>query len=160
PFSPNLGNNSAAGNRSGYGQYNGWDTDTGGGHRSGMTTARGSEPWFTLTSSLAGFAGTTVTLRITSSHTNAFRTWFPIDDGEWSRQTATITAAQAEAFGANITVPNDTGVTTPSVYQLAQTLSIRATIQASTSAVRADVINPSGTVVASNVILYDDGTHG
>jgi uncharacterized repeat protein (TIGR01451 family) len=160
PFSPNFGNNQAAANRSGYGQYNGWDTDTNGNHRSGMAIARGSQPWFTVNQSLAAFAGTTITLRITSNHTNAYRSWFSVDDVEWSRQTATITAAQAEAFGANITLPNDTSVTTPSVYQVAQTLSIRATIQATTSAVRADVINPSGSVVATNVILYDDGTHG
>ena len=65
-----------------------------------------------------------------------------------------------QAFGANVTAPNDTGATTPSQYQVAQTLTIRAAVQATTSAVRADVINPSGTVVAAGVILYDDGTHG
>src|SRR5262249_16621540 len=53
-------------------------------------------------------------------------------------------------------------VTTPSQYQIAQVLAIRAVVQATTAAsgVTADVINPSGTVVASGVQLYDDGTHG
>ena len=160
PFSPNLGTQQAANNRSGYGQYNGWDTSTNGTHQSGMTAARGSQPWWTLTSSLAGYAGQTITLRISTSHTNQYHTWFHIDDVEWSRQTATITNANVQAFGVNVTAPNDTAVTTPSQYQVAQTLTIRAQVQATTSAVRADVINPSGTVVATNVILYDDGTHG
>ncbi len=160
PFSPNLGANQASNTQSGYGQYNGWDTSTQGTHRSGMTAARGSQPWWTLTSSLAAYAGQTITLRISSSHTNQYRTWFHVDDVEWSRQTATITASQVQAFGANVTAPNDTGATTPSQYQVAQTLTIRAAVQATTSAVRADVINPSGTVVAAGVILYDDGTHG
>jgi hypothetical protein len=162
PFSPNLGGNIASGTRSGYGQYNGFDTDTNGNHRSGMAVARGSETWFTLTSSLAAYAGTTVTLRITSNHTNQYRSWFSIDDVEWSLQTATITNTQVQAFGANVTAPNDTAVTTPSTYQVAQVLTIRAVVQATTVAngVTADVINPSGTVVATGVQLYDDGTHG
>src|SRR5262249_24962151 len=148
--------------RSGYGQYNGWDTDTNGNHRSGMTIARGTEAWFTLTSSLAAYAGTTVTLRISSNHTNQYRSWFSLDDVEWSLQTATITNTQVQAFGVNVTAPNDTAVTTPSQYQVAQVLSIRAAVQATTiaSGVTADVINPSGTVVATGVQLYDDGTHG
>ena len=160
PFSPNLGGNQAANNQSGYGQYNGWDTGTNGTHRSGMTAARGSQPWWTLTSSLAAYAGQTITLRISTSHTNVYRSWFHIDDVEWSRQTATITNGNVQAFGANVTAPNDTSSTTASQYQVSQTLAIRAQVQATTSAVRADVVNPSGTVVAAGVILYDDGTHG
>ena len=35
PFSPNKGTQSATTGRSGYGQYNGWDTDTNGNHRAG-----------------------------------------------------------------------------------------------------------------------------
>jgi hypothetical protein len=92
PFSPNLGANQASTTQSGYGQYNGWDTSTQGTHRSGMTIARGSQSWFTLTSSLAAYAGQTITPRISSSHTNQYRSWFHIDDVERSRQTATITA--------------------------------------------------------------------
>ena len=160
PFSPNLGGQQAANNRSGYGQYNGWDTDTNGNHRSGMTVARGAQPWWTLTSSLAAYAGQTITLRISSSHTNVYHSWFSLDDVEWSRQTATITNANVQAFGANVTAPNDTATSTASQVQVGQTISIRAQVQATTSAVRADVVNPSGTAVATGVILYDDGTHG
>ncbi|MFI5315424.1 MAG: choice-of-anchor X domain-containing protein [Myxococcota bacterium] len=118
--------------------------------------------WRTATLSLAPYAGTTITLRYTMRFytDNQYKSWVKLDDVEWSRQNATITNSQVQAFGANITAPNDTAVTTASSYQTGQTLVIRAAVQATTSAVRADVINPSGTVVATGVILYDDGTHG
>ncbi|HTO55214.1 MAG TPA: choice-of-anchor X domain-containing protein [Myxococcota bacterium] len=118
--------------------------------------------WRTATLSLAPYAGTTITIRFTMrSYTdNIHKTWVYLDDVEWSKQTATVTAAQAQAFGVNITLPNDTSVSAPTVYQVQQTLSIRAQVNVSSSTVRADVINPSGTTVATNVILYDDGTHG
>jgi hypothetical protein len=119
--------------------------------------------WRTATLNLAPYAGTNITIRFTMqfyANDDIHRSWVKLDDIEWSRQTSTITNANVQAFGVNITAPNDTGVTTPSVYQVAQTLVIRAQVQATTTAVRADVINPSGTVVATGVILYDDGTHG
>jgi uncharacterized repeat protein (TIGR01451 family) len=118
--------------------------------------------WRTATLSLAPYAGTSITLRFTMQFytDNIHKSWVKLDDVEWSRQTATITTSQAQAFGANITLPNDTSVGAATVYQVAQTLSIRAQAQATTSAVRADLINPSGTTVATGIILYDDGTHG
>ncbi|HKC49597.1 MAG TPA: choice-of-anchor X domain-containing protein [Myxococcota bacterium] len=119
--------------------------------------------WRTMTLNLAAYAGTNATIRFTMqfySNDDIHKSWVKLDDIEWSRQTATITNANVQAFGVNITAPNDTGVTTPSVYQVAQTLLIRAQAQATTSAMRADVVNPAGTVVATGVILYDDGTHG
>lgn len=119
--------------------------------------------WRTMTLNLAPYAGTSPTIRFTMrfyANDDIHKSWVKLDDIEWSRQTATITNSNAQAFGANITAPNDTAVTTPSVYQVAQTLVIRAQVQATTSAVRADVIDPGGTTVATNVILYDDGTHG
>ena len=84
PFSPNLGTVQATATVSGYGQYNGWDSDTTGTHRSGMILARGSEPWFTRTFDLTPFAGQTVTLRFTSTHVTSYRFWSHIDDVEWS----------------------------------------------------------------------------
>ncbi|HXZ85888.1 MAG TPA: choice-of-anchor X domain-containing protein [Myxococcota bacterium] len=119
--------------------------------------------WRTATLNLAPYAGTTITVRFTMQFyaaDNIHKSWVKLDDVEWSRQTATITNSQVQAFGVNITLPNDTSATSPTVYQVAQTLSIRAQAQATTSQVRADLINPGGTTVASNVILYDDGTHG
>ena len=61
---------------------------------------------------LAPYAGPTVTLRIYERHTNQYKSWVKLDDVEWSRQNATITNTLVEAFGANVTAPNDTGVTT------------------------------------------------
>lgn len=118
--------------------------------------------WRTATLNLAPYAGTTVTLRFSMRFytDDLYKSWVKLDDVEWSRQTATITNTLVQAFGANVTAPNDTGVTTASIYQVAQTLTIRALVQATTTAVRADVVNPSGTTVATGVILYDDGTHG
>ncbi len=119
--------------------------------------------WQTATLNLAPYAGTTITLRITMrfySNDDQYKSWVMLDDAEWSRQNASIGNAGVEAFGANITAPNDTATTTASNYQASQTLVIRAVVQATTSAVRADVIDPSATVVAANVILYDDGSHG
>ncbi len=119
--------------------------------------------WRTITLNLAAYAGTSPTIRFTMRFYNnddIHKSWVKLDDIEWSQQTATITNTNAQAFGVNVTAPNDTGVTTPSVYQVGQRITIRAQVQATTSAVRADVINPGGTVVAAGVILYDDGTHG
>src|SRR5262249_16655973 len=102
--------------------------------------------WRTGTLNLAPYAGTNATIRFTMrfySNDDQHKSWVKLDDIEWSRQTATITNTAVQAFGVNVTAPNDTGVTTPSVYQVAQTLTIRAQAQATTSAVRADVINPS-----------------
>jgi len=118
--------------------------------------------WRTATLNLAPYAGTTVTLRFTMRfYTDAlYKSWVKLDDVEWSRQNATITNTLAEAYGVNITAPNDTAVTTASIYQLSQRVTIRASVQATTSVVLADVINPGGTTVATGIVLYDDGTHG
>ena len=119
--------------------------------------------WRQASLNLAPYAGTTVTLRFSMRFYNnddQYKSWVKLDDVEWSRQNATITNALVEAFGANVTAPNDTGVTTASSYQASQRLSIRALVQATTSAVRADVINTVGTTVATGIVLYDDATHG
>lgn len=157
PFSPNLNVAAATKTASGYGQYNGFDCDTTGVHRSGMTLACGSEPWFTATVSLAAFVGQTVTLRITSSHTTLYKSWFHIDDVEWSVVAATLGTPQA--YGVNITLP-----VAATTFTLGQTLSIRAQVDAQPTAsanpVTADIYDNSGVLVASGIILYNDGTHG
>lgn len=162
PFSPNLGTGQASTTVSGYGQYNGWDTDTNGTHRSGMTLARGAEPWFTRTFDLAPYAGQTVTLQFTSSHTTSYRTWFHIDNVEWSVVNGTLGTPQA--FGANIALPNDTAVGAASAYVVGERLVIRAQVDAiptaSTNPVTADVINQNGITVATGIRLFNDGTHG
>lgn len=82
PFAPNKGTQQVRNNRSGYNHYNGWDTDLNGNHRAGMTIAKGAEPWFTRTISLAAFTGQTVTLRFASNHTTVERSWMHVDDVE------------------------------------------------------------------------------
>jgi len=96
PFSSNLGLGIAAATSSGYGQYNGWDTDTNGTHRSGMTPARGTQPWWNRTFSLAGFAGQTVMLQFVTSHQTQYRSWFHIDDVEWSVVSVTLGALETQ----------------------------------------------------------------
>lgn len=158
PFSPNLRIGQATTTQSGYGQYNGWDTSTNGIHRSGMTLAPGSEPWFTRTVSLTSYAGQTIALRITSSHVTQYKSWFHIDDVEWSVVAGTLGTPQA--FGANITGPNDTAVGAASSHSAGSRLLIRAVVDAAPASVTANVYSQNGTLVATNVRLFNDGTHG
>ncbi|QLC20829.1 DUF11 domain-containing protein [Parasphingopyxis sp. CP4] len=157
PFSPNKGTQSANTNRSGYGQYNGWDTDTNGVHRSGMTLTPGSEPWFIRTVSLAPYAGQTVTLRFRTDHQTQYRTWFHIDDVEWSVVTATL--GTPEAFGVAVLTPGNGADFAPG-----DTLTIIAQVDANPTAatlpVTANIYDESGTLMASGIELFDDGTHG
>ncbi len=162
PFSPNLGDNLAGNNRSGYGQYNGWDTDTRGRHRSGMTLARGSEPWFSVTADLTPFAGQTISLEITTRHITLYRSWYHIDDVEWSLVNGTLGIPQA--FGLNLITPNDTSSGLPTVYNVGSTLNITACIDARPAAailpVTANLYDPANTLIAGNIELFNDGTHG
>lgn len=157
PFSPNTGTGAASMLASGYGPYNGFDTTTLGGHTQGMTVASGSENWFTRTVPLAAFAGQTVTLRITSTHVEQYRTWFHIDDVEWSVVQAT--AGTPQGFGVNITQPASGGQVAPG-----GTVTITAVVDASpmaaTNPVTADIYNPAATAVASGIRLFNDGTRG
>jgi uncharacterized repeat protein (TIGR01451 family) len=157
PFSPNLNASAQSATASGYGAYNGFDTDSTGAHHAGMTIASGSEPWFAVNASLAAFAGQTVTLRITTRNTTQYKTWFHIDDVEWSVVTGTL--GTPEGFGVNITAP-----AAASTAVAGTTLTIRAQVDALATAaanpVTADIYNYAGTLVATGVRLYDDGTHG
>jgi uncharacterized repeat protein (TIGR01451 family) len=157
PFSSNLGTGSASGTNSGYGQYNGWDTNTAGVHQSGMTIAPQSEPWFTRTVSLAAFAGQNITLRIRSRHATTYKNWYHIDDVEWSLVNGTI--GTPEAFGTVVISPVNASVTGPG-QALTITAQVDANPTAATNPVTANVYDDSGTLVASNIILYNDGTHG
>ena len=90
PFSPNKGTSPVSASISGYGLYNNWDMDTKGVHHAGMTIAAGSQPWFTVTASLAAFAGQTITLRIVANQTVQYKSWTHIDDVEWSVASGTV----------------------------------------------------------------------
>ena len=154
PFSPNLGFGAASAGASGYRQFNGWDTDTNGTHRSGMSVARGSQPWWTVTNNLAGFLGQTITLRFTSTNATFFRSWHHIDQVEWCVVDGTL--GVPEGFGANITAP--TGATT---YAVGQTLSVTAQADAQPTAavspVVAYVYDPSAILKAGPVNLPAGG---
>lgn len=157
PYSPNVGGSPATASEPGYGVYNGFDMTTGGTHTQGMTVAYGSETWFTRTVSLSAFAGQTVTLRITSSHTELYKSWYHIDDVEWSVVSASTGSPQG--FGVNITQPTSGGQIAPG-----GTLSITAVVDAAptaaTNPVTADILNPAATTVATGIRLFNDGTRG
>ena len=156
PFAPNKGVLTANATRSGYGQYNGFDTDTSGVHRAGMTVAPGAEPWWPVTVNLAPFAGRTVTLRFSTSHTVQYRSWWHIDDVEWSVVNGTVGTPQG--FGAALELP--AGVAT--TYYPGTPLVIRGRLDAvgKTGSVLADLYRPNGTLAVGGIVLYNDGTHG
>ncbi|MFK7843242.1 MAG: hypothetical protein AB8B54_13340 [Sphingorhabdus sp.] len=159
PFSPNFGTNFAWDIESGFGNYNGWDMTTTGVHTGSppMTVAYGSEPWWTHSQSLAAYAGQTITLRYSTSHAFEYRTWFLIDDLEWSIVEATL--GSPEAFGVATTIPANASTLAPG-----QALTIAAQVDANPTApanpVTADIYDDSGALVASSIILYNDATHG
>lgn len=154
PFSPNYGTNTAATTRYGYRHYNGYDMTTNQVHQSGMTVGYAAEPWWARSVSLAAFAGQTVTLRITTSHTVLYKSWFHIDDVEWSVVTATLGTPQA--FGANINSPATGGTLAPGQV-LATIVQVDA---APTSGVTARVYDNTGASLGTDFVLYNDGTHG
>ncbi len=157
PFSANVNAAAQSATASGYGPYNGWDANSAGGRGLGMTIPVGSEPWFTVNSSLASFAGQTVTLRITSRNTTLYKSWYHIDDVEWSVVTGTL--GTPEGFGVNITAPIAAS-TVPTGTLLTIRAQVDALPTASGSPVTANVYSNAGTLVASGIRLYDDGTHG
>lgn len=156
PFSPNYGTQSATTNgRSGYGQYNGFDFNASGtrvpkGGNVAMTVGYGAEPWWTVTQSLAAFAGQTVTLRFTFNNTTLYKSWAHIDDVEWSVINATL--GMPEGFGAEVNSPNGNLIA-------GTTLSITAQVNALAVNPKAYVYK-NGTLVAGPINLYNDGTRG
>ncbi|MCP4007186.1 MAG: DUF11 domain-containing protein [bacterium] len=119
--------------------------------------------WRTATLPLAPYAGTTITVRFEMRYytDQLYRTWIGLDDLDWSLVTAI--AGTVEAFGANITDPPDTGSgAAMAQYDIGDTLSIVADAQAVVPAGRvvADVLDNAGQTVTSDIVLFDDGTHG
>ncbi len=162
PFSPNLqgnpNNQAANGTHSGYGQYNGWDTTTAGIHQNGMTLAPGDEPWFEVVVDLGPYAGQRIRLRIETRNSVLYKSWFHIDDVEWSVLDGILGTAQI--FGTNITAPNDTAVTVPSIYNPGDILAVTAQVDARAASVTAGLFDPTGASKAGTITLYNDGTHG
>jgi hypothetical protein len=98
PFSPNYGISGIGPTTPGYGRYNHWDNGTdSNNHTLGMSAAydRGREPWVNCSASLAALAGQAVRLEIRIDTISAYRSWFLIDDVEWSVVTATLGTPEA-----------------------------------------------------------------
>ena len=117
--------------------------------------------WKRAQLNLAAFAGQTISFRVearASGGDNSYRSWVKIDDVVWSLQTAV--AGTPEGFGANISLPNDTSGAVASEFGVNQVLAIQAQIDAQASSVIADVIDENGLLVADDVLLFDDGSHG
>lgn len=155
PNSPNRGSALADASTDGYGQYNGFDMTTGGTHQAGMSVALHSERWWSRTYALSAFAGQTVTLTIGSNHTDQYRSWFHVDDIEWSVVNGTLGSPQG--FGVAVTAP--LGSLAPG-----QTVRVVAAVDAKPTGagnpVLADVYYPGGAPYVQGIVLYNDGLHG
>ena len=117
--------------------------------------------WKRARLNLNSVEGDTVNFRIEARFSgidNGYRSWIKIDDVVWSLQTAT--AGTPEAFGVNVVAPNDTAVGAISEFGVNQVLSLTVQVDALAQSVVADVFDEDGLLVADNVPLFDDGTHG
>jgi hypothetical protein len=150
PYSPNYGTGQISSGYCGYGRYNNWDLDTSGNDHLGMGLSAGDEPWFEMSASLDAYAGQTVTLEITSNHAYLYRTWFHVDDVQWSVRTLELGTPQA--YGVDIVRPL---TSFPGAV-----LSIAAVVDAQPGSVAAYVYDQDDGLVAADIVLFDDGTHG
>jgi uncharacterized repeat protein (TIGR01451 family) len=157
PFSPNPGGSTASNTTAGYRHYNGYDCTRTGTHTLGMTVPCFSQPWWEVTQDLSAYAGQTIFIRFRSYSDAADKTWYHIDDIEWSLVTGTL--GTAEGFGVAITQP-----TAGTDFSSGQTMFITAAVDARPTGagtpVTANILNPAGTVMASGIVLFNDGTHG
>jgi uncharacterized repeat protein (TIGR01451 family) len=150
PYSPNYGTGQISSGYCGYGRYNNWDLDTSGNDHLGMGLSAGDEPWFEMSASLDAYAGQTVTLEITSNHAYLYRTWFHVDDVQWSVRTLELGTPQA--YGVDIVRPL---TSFPGAV-----LSIAAVVDAQPGSVFANIYDQDDSEVAADIVLFDDGTHG
>lgn len=157
PFSPNKTINQISTITPGYGLYNHWDMDLSETHYDGMTVAAGASPWWTHSHPLSAWAGQTVTLRFRFNHTLEYKSWFLIDDVEWSLVNGTL--GNAEGFG--VAVISQAGAPT---YPPGQKLTIIAQVDARPTAATlpatANIYDSGGAAIATGIQLFNDGTHG
>lgn len=155
PNSPAIGAVQAGASSAGFGHYNGFDMTTSGAHTAGMSVAYHAEPWWSRSYPLAAFAGQTVTLRISTNQTELYRSWYHIDDVEWSVVNGAL--GGAEGFGVAVTSP--LGNLAPG-----QSVRVLATVDARPAGggnpVLGDIYNPDGSPYLTGVVLYNDGAHG
>ena len=130
--------------------------------RNGYGTNISDFGWKRAQLNLAPYQGTNITFQLSTRHSasdNGYRTWMKVDDVVWSLQLATL--GEAEAFGANVVSPADTGGGgAPTEYGFGQTLALSAAVDADPTAVVADVYDDLGNLVATGIQLFDDGTRG
>ena len=157
PFSPNSGNAAVTNTTPGYGSYNGYDCGLNNVHTLGMTVPCKSETWFTVTQSLATYAGQTITFRARSFNDTADPSWYQLDDVEWAVVAATLGTAQG--FGVNITAPA-TGATFVPGQIVPITASVDANPTAATTPVTARLFDSAGAAISTPFTLFNDGTHG
>ncbi|MEW6253202.1 MAG: DUF6701 domain-containing protein, partial [Planctomycetota bacterium] len=161
PYSPNYGVSPITASTPGYGRYNHWDNGRNSdNHTLGMSAAynRGQQPWVSCSVSLAAVAGQAVRLEIRANIFNQYRTWFLLDDIEWS-----VVAASLGAPEGNVVVPGgfnayDTGTAAGAIAGFIRTKvagqafnldlialnAARTVIQAGfTGAVRVELLNAS-----------------
>lgn len=154
PNSPNMGGMQASSSTPGYGHYNGFDMTTAGVHTAAMTVNYNAERFYTINYPLAAFAGQTVTLKIAATQTPPYRSWFHIDEVEWSVSFGNLNAPQA--FGAAVT-----GL--PASWTHGERLRLRSTVDAAptspTAPLLADLVRPDGTIAQAGIVLYNDGAH-
>jgi uncharacterized repeat protein (TIGR01451 family) len=144
PFSPNEGTGQGSAGHPGWGIYNGGSS----GNPYSLP-----EHWYEATYDLSGTNRQSVDIYIETRNYYQYKSWFHIDDVEWSVIDAALGAPQT--FGVNITTPD-----TATVYTSGDTLTIRARVDAGVTAAQADLYNPAGTLIASGIPLFNDGTHG
>lgn len=155
PFSPNKGTGGISSSASGYGRYNYWDMSSDGTHRSGMTLAAGSQPWFTRTFALSPYAGQTITLQITMNEATAYKSWVHVDDVEWSVVAATLGTPAARSLLHHVEIQHGSGA---GVTCSPSTLTIRACQDAACTTLYTGGV--SGTLSASGTptVNWSGGT--
>jgi len=129
--------------------------------RAGFTPTLVSHGWKLATLDMTQFPPGPTTIRFDmrlSAADDNYRSWVRLDDVEWAVQTGTL--GTAEAFGVNITLPNDTSAGAASIYSLDQTMTITAQVDAQAMSVTAIIVDQAGAVVNAGAVLFDDGTHG
>jgi len=129
--------------------------------RNGYGTTLRDHGWKRAQLNLQPYQGSTIAFRIASRHSssdNSYRTWIKVDDVVWSLQVAGL--GVPEAFGANISLPNDTSVSTASELNFGDTLSLQVDVDASVTGVTANIYDHNAVLVGAAVVLFDDGTHG
>lgn len=157
PFSPNVGGAQASGTSPGYRQYNGYDCTTANVHTQSMTIPCDSETWITVTQSLANYAGLTIFFRFRAYTDPLDKSWYHIDDVEWSVVNATLGTPQG--FGVNITTPA-TGVNYVPGQIIPITVTVDANPTAASTPLTARLFDSAGTAISGFFTLYNDGSHG